>query len=234
MIKNFPFKKILILVAILALPGFLYYLLQAKGKNRYKPLPIYGPKTVLKTYTKKRRVIIPDTLYHTIKPFLLTNQNNTKLNFTDFNNKIVVVNFFYTRNQNLNNITNKRLKSLYNEYKDNKLLRFISISIDEKFDTASQLKNYANALKVNTTKWYFCNVDSNIVFDLAKNSFYINAKKINDNEFIVSEKFILVDATQRIRGYYDGTSVSAALQLSDEIKVQITEELRKIKPRTNE
>ncbi len=229
MIKKFSLKKLIILVAILALPGFLYYLLQAKGKNRYKPLPIYGPKIVLKTFTKKRRVMIPDTLYHTIKPFNLVNQNRVKLAFADFKNKIVVVNFFYTRNQNLNTIVNKRLKSLYNDYKDNKMIRFVSITIDAKYDTPALLKKYAETLKVNTAKWNFCTVDSNQVFVLAKNSFFINAKKLNDNDFIVSEKLILLDANQRIRGYYDGTSVSATLQITDEIKVQITEELRKIK-----
>ncbi|TAE35710.1 MAG: SCO family protein [Sphingobacteriales bacterium] len=229
MIKKFPLKKLIILVAILALPGFLYYLLQAKGKNRYKPLPIYGPKTVLKTFTKKRRVIIPDTLYHTIKPFTMLNQNNVKVAFADFKSKITVVQFFYTRNQNLNTTVNKRLKSLYDEYKNNKIIRFVSISIDEKYDKPAQLKTYANALNVNANKWDFYTVDSNQVFDTAKNQFYINAKKLNDNDFIISEKLILLDANQRIRGYYDGTSVSATLQLSDEIKVQITEELRKIK-----
>ena len=61
---KFPIFKILILVTILAVPGFLYYLLQAKGKNRYKPLPVYGPKEVAATFTTKRRKKIPDTIFH--------------------------------------------------------------------------------------------------------------------------------------------------------------------------
>ena len=43
---KFPLFKVLILVTILAVPGFLYYLLQEKGKNRYKPLAIYGPSKI--------------------------------------------------------------------------------------------------------------------------------------------------------------------------------------------
>jgi len=229
MIKNFSLKKLIILVAILALPGFLYYLLQAKGKNRYRPLPIYGPKEVLKTFTKKRRVYIPDTLYHTIKSFPLTNQNNKIVAFADFKPKLTIVNFFYTRNQDLNQTINKRIKSLYDEYKDNKIIRFVSISIDAKYDNPIILKKYAEALNVKPNKWDFYTVDSNQVFDVAKNRFFINAQKLNDKNFVVSEKLILLDANQRIRGYYDGTSISATLQLTDEIKVQITEELRKIK-----
>ena len=229
MIKKIPFKKLIILVAILALPGFLYYLLQAKGKNRYKPLPIYGPKTVLATYQKKRGKIIPDTLYHTIKPIDFINQDGAFLAFADLKRKIIIVNFFYTRNQNLNATLNKRLKSLYDEYKGNKIIKFVSITVDSQFDKPVVLKQYARSLKIDTKQWYFLTGDNAQVFDLAKNQFYVNAHKVKDGDFIVSEKLILLDAEHRIRGYYDGTSVSAILQLSDELKVQITEELRKIK-----
>ena len=45
-------KKISILVLILAVPGFLYYLLTVKGKNRYHSLPKFGPKTITKTTHK--------------------------------------------------------------------------------------------------------------------------------------------------------------------------------------
>jgi len=61
--KYNPIKKILILVTILAVPGFLYYLLQEKGKNRYKPLAIYGPKKVATTFHSVRGEKIPDTQY---------------------------------------------------------------------------------------------------------------------------------------------------------------------------
>lgn len=229
MIKTFSVKKLIILVAILALPGFLYYLLQAKGKNRYKPLPIYGPKTVLATFKTKRGKVIPDTFYHTIKSFKFTNQDGATLAFADLKHKIVIINFFYTRNRNLNNTLNKRLKSLYDEYKNNKIIKFVSISVDAQFDKPPILKQYAQSLKVNTKQWYFLTGDGEEVLNMAKKQFYVNAHKVNDKEFIVSEKLILLDAEHRIRGYYDGTSVSATLQLSDEIKVQITEELRKIK-----
>jgi protein SCO1/2 len=229
MIKAFSIKKLIILVAILALPGFLYYLLQAKGKNRYKPLPIYGPKLVLGTFHKVRGNNIPDTLYHTIKPISFINQDSATVAFADLKRQIIIVNFFYTRNQNLNSILNKRIKSLYDEYKDNKMIRFASITIDSEFDKPNVLNQYAKDLKVNTKKWFFLKGDSTQVFDLAKNEFYVNAHKVKSGDFIVSEKLILLDAEHRIRGYYDGTSVSAILQLSDEIKVQITEELRKIR-----
>ncbi|HCN84178.1 MAG TPA: electron transporter, partial [Sphingobacteriaceae bacterium] len=64
--NSFPVKKILILVTILAVPGFLYYLLQDKGKNRYHPLSYFGPKQLANTFHTTRGKKIPDTVYHTI------------------------------------------------------------------------------------------------------------------------------------------------------------------------
>ena len=62
-------KKLVILVFILIIPGFLYYLLIKKGKNRYHPLPIYGAKVLAKTFHKVHGKLIPDTVYHTLDDF---------------------------------------------------------------------------------------------------------------------------------------------------------------------
>ena len=65
-------KKILILVLILALPGFLYYLLTVKGKNRYHALAKFGPKEIAKTTHRVKGKDVPDTIYHTLSDFKLT------------------------------------------------------------------------------------------------------------------------------------------------------------------
>ena len=94
---KFTVKKILILVTILAFPGFLYWMLTVKGKNRYKSLSFFGPKQVANTFHTKRGVQIPDTLYHTVRDFTLLNQDSAIFNFPAKTHRISVVNFFYTR-----------------------------------------------------------------------------------------------------------------------------------------
>src|ERR1700712_3436148 len=89
-------KKIIILALILALPGFLYYLLTAEGKNRYKPLAIFGPKQPAKTTHQVKGKAIPDTIYHTLEDFNLRDQNGNSISFKNFDKKIIIVNFFYT------------------------------------------------------------------------------------------------------------------------------------------
>ncbi len=227
---NFPIYKILILVTILAVPGFLYYLLQAKGKNRYNPLPIYGPKTVLSTFKTKRGKKIPDTLFHKIPDFRMKNQDNKMFDFSTDTNKIYVVNFFYVGSKTVGLRMNERVKWLQDRYLKNKIIKFISISVDPK-DSVTVLKNYAKKLNAKVGKWDFLSADTNTVYPLARKGFLVDAFYTSDpdNEYVFSDKLILIDAPHRIRGYYSSTSVSEITRLDDEIKVLITEELRKIK-----
>ncbi len=232
MYKNkFPLAKILILVTILAVPGFLYYLLQEKGKNRYKPLPIFGPKVIASTFHTKRGVKIPDTVYHHIPSLVLYSSTGDSLNINDFKGKLTIVNFFYSNNKEIVPKINEGILSLYNEYKDNKLINFLSISVDPKYDSIPVLFQYAKKLNAKKGKWEITTSDTTKLYPIIRNQFFVNVLKDpqNQSRFIFSDKLILLDAEQRIRGYYNATSYNEIKRLSDETKVMITEELRKIK-----
>ena len=82
-------KKILILVMILALPGFLYYLLTVKGKNRYHPLPKFGPKVLAKTTHRVKGKDIPDTIYHTLGDFHFFDQDGKPVSLKSYDDKIL-------------------------------------------------------------------------------------------------------------------------------------------------
>ncbi|MFC5282354.1 SCO family protein [Pedobacter alpinus] len=227
--NKFPLKKILILVTILAVPGFLYYLLQAKGKNRYKPLPILGPKIVAGTFHTKRGEKIPDTIYHAINYPVLFDSNGDSVLLAKNTQQLIIVNFFYSRNKEVLPLVNEQLSALQEEYKDNKRIKFVSISIDPDFDKPNLLKSFETEIGAKFNKWNLLTADTSVTYRLARNQFFVNAVQIDKNNFIFSDKLILLDADNRIRGYYTGTSRDEGKRLSDEIKVLITEELRKIK-----
>jgi protein SCO1/2 len=205
-------KKLIILVLILAVPGFLYYLLTVKGKNRYKPLAVYGPKQVAKTGHSRRGTYIPDTIYHTLGNFKL----------------IIVVSFFYTHCQSVCGEVNKNMERLAWAYRKNRMVRFVTITVDPEHDNPAALLAYSKTFKLPVEKWQFLTGDTSAIYNLARNGFLVNAVKTG-NDFVYSDKMILIDADKRIRGYYNGTVLPDAVRLNDEIKVQIAEELRKIK-----
>ncbi len=224
-------KRSVILVLILIVPGFLYYLLQAKGKNRYKPLPIYGPKQVAKTFHKVRGKVIFDTIYHQIPDFKLYDQDNKLITQKNFEGKVVLVNFFFTNCPVLCKEINQNIAKLAENYQKNGMLRFASITVDPAKDNTSVLKKYAASLKADEDQWKFLTGDTTTIYSLSKNGFLVTAVNGNNHpeDFVYSEKLILIDQDRRIRGYYNGTSVNEMTKLNDEIKVLIAEELRKIK-----
>ncbi|NQX42085.1 protein SCO1/2 [Pedobacter steynii] len=228
--KSSQIKKILILVTILAVPGFLYYLLQDKGKNRYKPLPFFGPKEVAKTFHSVRGKQIPDTIYHLVPDFKLVNQQADSVNWKSYEGKILVLNLFYTTgNTYAVNFANKAMKAFEATYAHNKTVNFVGLSIDPSRDTPKVLSDYAVVLGAKAGKWDLLTGDSTTIYSLINKGLFIDAHRELQNgeqKFVYSNMFVLLDPQRRIRGYYEATSQEALSKLDDEIKVLITEELR--------
>ncbi|MFP5080562.1 SCO family protein [Pedobacter sp. JCM 36344] len=230
--KSTSIKKILILVAILAVPGFLYYLLQEKGKNRYKPLHIFGPKVVAATFHSVRGNQIPDTIYHEVSDFKLVNQIGDSINFGTYKGKILIANLFYTQGNNYAvNFANKAMHAFDFTYEKNKAVHFISLSMDPATDTQEVLEKYAKTQQAVAGKWDMLTGDSTQVYTLINKGLKVDALQETvdgKKKFTYSNLFVLLDTHHRIRGYYEATSQEALSKLDDEIKVLLAEELRNI------
>ena len=220
-------KKILILVLVLAVPGFLYYLLVAEGKNRYHPLPVFGPKALAKTTHRVKGKDVPDTLYHTLPDFNLADQNGNLVSLKTFDKKIFIAGFFYTHCPGVCGLMNTNISQLVSNYAKNKMVYFVSITVDPKRDSAKVLKNYAVSFKPASARWLFLTGDTSITYNLARKGFLVNALQTGKDEFIYSDKLMLIDGDKRIRGYYTGASTDDVNRLNDEIKVLQSEEILK-------
>src|SRR5690606_7587203 len=151
--NKFPLKKVLILVAILAVPGFLYYLLQDKGKNRYRPLPIFGPKQVAATFHSVRGQEVPDTIYHTVKGFKMVNQDSDTVSLDDWQGKVVIAHLFYTQSQTKGGkAALGAFQELSRAYQANKMVRLASISVNES-DDVKLLAEFANSVSAKSPSW---------------------------------------------------------------------------------
>jgi protein SCO1/2 len=220
-------KKIIILGLILALPGFLYYLLTSKGKNRYKPLPIYGPKQVAKTGHKFHGQFIPDTVFHKLDDFKLIDQYGKPVSLSSFDKKIVVFSFFYTNGGEQSSKINNAVDTLADIYSRNKMVYFVSVTVDPERDNGTTLKTYADKNKPVYAQRLFLTGDTTTIYNLARKGLLVDALQLGKNDFIYSNRLILVDSDKRIRGYYSTAMPDDITRITDEIKVLITEELRK-------
>lgn len=228
--KSFPIRKSLILVSILAVPGFLFfYLLPHFAKNRYKSLPIFGEKVVASTFHSVKGKKIPDTIYHVINDFNLPNQDNQSISWKSLNGKIVVLNLFYQTNP-LKEV-NQNVRKIADGYERNQLIRFLSISVDPK-DNPSNLKAYAASLEAKAGKWDILSGDTTFIYPFIRKDLMLDMiyhKEADQVKFIYGNQIILLDNQHRIRGYYEATNAEALSKLDDEIKVLVAEDLRNIK-----
>jgi len=225
-------KKIIILAVILILPGFLYYLLEKKGQNRYQNLPIYGEKILAGTFSTRRGEKIPDTVFHQIAPFSLTDQRGQQLNVLANDTSVSVVNFFYTRCETFCKHMNDEMDRVAERFKDNKLVNFYTVTVDTAYDSPEILKEYAEVYHPETKKWYFLTAGKDDVYDIARNGFLVDALQDTTKAagFIHSSSLILVDSKRHIRGYYDVNHKNEVNRLIDEVKLLLVEEIREKSP----
>lgn len=149
-----------------------------------------------------------DTIYHQIPDFSFTNQDGKTITAKTFENKVYIADFFFTSCTTICPIMGNEMQRVYNKYKDNEKVAFISHSIDPNNDSISVLKNYSDDLGVNNDQWHFVTGQREKIFDIAENHYMVSAQEYATvpDGVIHSGAFILVDSEKRIRGYYDGTN----------------------------
>lgn len=227
--KRNPIKKVLILVSILAIPGFLFfYLLPHFAKNRYKSLPIFGKKIVASTFHSVKGKKIPDTIYHQVPDFKLINQHDDTVSWKTLENKLVVLNLFYSGAGSQQAI--KYIKQLSDGYEQKPLVKFLSLSVDPA--DKNKIKDFATTYKAKEGKWDFLAGDTTQTYPLIKQGLLLDVIEDDSKEkptFIFGNKILLIDNLHRIRGMYDADNAEANAKLEDEIKVLIAEYLRTVK-----
>jgi len=225
----FSIKKIIILAGVLILPGFCYYLLQEKGQNRYKSLPIYGEKKLTGTFHSKRGQQIPDTAYHAIQPFDLLDTEGKRVTF-DPDSGVSVVSFFYTGNQELADAMQSAMQRVATRFAKNRMVSLFSITVDPLHDKPDKLAAYRKKWGM-FPHWEFLSIDSAAqVKAIAQRQFLLDVvyPPKPDLPIVHSSRIVLVDSQHRIRGYYDAIVNQEVDQLIDEVTLLLTEEYRNI------
>lgn len=187
-------------------------------------LPILGQREA-KTVTRADGTKGVDTVYQTIPAFSFLNQDSTLITNATFKDKIYIADFFFTTCPSICPIMHRNMKAIYDDYKDNPDLMFLSHTIDYKYDKPSVLKKYAEKLGVDGKKWEFAYGPKADVYKLAETGYLstVIEDKTAAGGYVHQGYFILVDKDRRIRGAYDGTNDEQVAQLKKDIPVLLAE-----------
>ena len=163
-----------------------------------------------------------------VQPFSFTNQDGQKVTESVYQNKITVVEYFFTTCKGICPKLNTNMKAIYELYQKEPDFQIVSHTCNPGTDSVPVLKHYADSLKVNTAKWIFLTGRKDSLYQMARGSYLLddpknNVEKIED-QFIHTQFFALVDRNGKIRGkIYDGLKPIEVEQLKVDIARLIKE-----------
>lgn len=197
-----PILKAGMLLLLLAVPVFIFIFLRSFGTNKYT-LPVYYQNGVESSLSSCQF----EPGQHYIPDFTFTSQEEDIINQGILENNITVVDFFFTSCPNICPKMSDQLSRFQEAFDEKEQINILSFTVDPANDTPEVLKSYADDYQANTGQWYFLTGEKEKIYHLARCGFLLPVEDGDGSpeDFIHSEKLILIDQEKRIRGYYDGT-----------------------------
>ncbi len=192
-------KSSLIFLAVLLGTTTIGYFATNYLENEVFPLPVYSEEN------------------HVIEDFELTNQKGEKFISKEHENKIWVVNYFFTICPTVCPQMMRNVQSVHNIVRNENDILLLSFTVDPQRDTAGRLMEYTERFNINHDNWQLLTGEKQDLYRLARQSFLVSATEGNgdDTDFIHSENIVIIDKDRKIRGMVNGTAPNAAQQVLD-------------------
>lgn len=185
--------------------------------SKEKKLPIIGERLGLTSSG--------DTSYATVPNFSFTNQDGQTVTNKDFDNKIYVVDFFFTHCPTICPKVTANMLRIYERFKDSATVSLLSHSIDTKHDTVGRLHEYAEKLGVKAPKWHFITGNQDSIYGIA-DKYYLVIPSVDpsvEGGFNHDGRLVLVDKKKRVRSFCDGTNVESVDRFMKDIEILLKE-----------
>ena len=139
--------------------------------------------------------------------FTLTSQTGSSFSSSELQGKVWMADFIFTRCGGLCPALAVRMRELQEELDGKDDWMLVSFSVDPEYDTSEVLGEYASNLGADPERWKFLTGERDTIRAISIRGFKLAVDENRDNTvepIIHSQRIILVDADNEIRGYYDG------------------------------
>jgi protein SCO1 len=220
-------KKFFLGIAVAVLLPLSFYLVTNElSKGKVKMPGHYKVDSVVNREVSGQT--IEDTIYHRVSDLVLTNQLGQVVNIDSMlKGKILVFDFFFTSCPSICPKLTTHMKLLQTSFKKDPkkeasldtVVQFISITVNPERDTFQLLRAYADRYGVNHDNWWFLTGDKRTIYNFARHELGVTTGPGDGGaeDFIHTEKFVLVDKDRFIRGYYNGTQDTDVRKCADDI-----------------
>lgn len=214
-------SKALILGILLLVPLLIFIFIGSFGEHHYT-LPKYFPQVT--ATGEVQRDAKGDTLFSQVPAFQLTSQQGQAISQKDLDGHIYVADFFFATCPDICKAMSSQMVRVQEAFQDEEQVKLVSFTVNPEYDTPEVLREYGERYGADPGKWYFLTGDRDKIYTLAQKGFYLPVMKVEgQQDFIHSEKFMLVDKDRYVRGIYDGTDKEDVDRLIIEIKVLLDE-----------
>ena len=214
--------RLLVIIGIVV-AGITIAYFMSKDQMDQKKLPVIQPKDL------KSEMVNPELLNvgigHRIGDFSFRNQQNEVVSLEDVKGKIFVAEYFFTTCGSICPVMTQQMTRVQKEFKGENDFKILSFTVDPATDSVPVMRRYATKHGAVDGQWHFLTGKKEELYALARNSFFVlkpaEAQNLGDagSDFIHTNNFVLVDRELRIRGYYDGTSITDVNELMEDIKI---------------
>jgi len=159
--------------------------------------------------------------FHKVPSFNLIDQNGESVTEQTFKEKIYVTDFFFTTCPGICPKMTENMALVQEAFKDDPEVLLLSHSVTPETDSVQVLKTYAENKGAISNKWYLVTGDRKQIYDLGRKTYFVEqdlGQEKDEDEFLHSENFVLIDKNKHIRGIYNGLNATAVQQLIADIK----------------
>ncbi len=176
--------------------------------------------------------------FEKVPAFEFTNQEGKLISNKDFNDKVYVVEFFFTTCPTICPVMNQNMLKIQKKYYGNPHFGIVSVSINPEKDTPEVLKEYAKTKGATMKSWHFLTGKEEAIYKFSNEGFKLYAGKNKEvsGGFEHSGLFALVDKEGYIRSrvvkmgdyenpikFYDGLDAKAVEMLKEDIQILLDE-----------
>ena len=179
-------------------------------ESNHKLLPYYGENFSEINEKDSKKVGV----------FEFTNQDGKSLSSKFVEGKIWVACYFFTTCPTICPKMMAGMGDIQHAFPNNDQLKMISFTVDPDKDKTEVLKQYASVRNMNTAQWNLVTGTKKDLYKFARKELTLLATDGDGGpqDFIHSDRLVLIDQNSYIRGYYDGTAPAEVKQLITDIK----------------
>ena len=139
---------------------------------------------------------------HAIGAFSLTTQTGAALTERSLRGRIHVASFLFTRCAAVCPVMVRQLSRVLDAVKGMPDVTLVSYTVTPEDDTPVALARFGRERGIDPSRWLLVTGDRTQIIDLARRSYFADD---NREDFLHTEKVLLVDRDLRLRGVYNGT-----------------------------